>query len=79
MTDTILVCMAALGFGVCLTVAILDHTDRDDAARAHLVECVDGWGESAELNRACLAVADECRALVLGGACSCWMPDEVTP
>ena len=76
MTDTILAYLAALGLGVCLTVAVLDHTRADDRRGADLADCVDGWEESAALNATCLAVADECRALVEGHACSCWRVSE---
>lgn len=77
MTETILTTVAALGLAVCLTTALLDHTRRDDELRADLAACVDGWEESAELNRVCLDVVDQCRTLVAGGACACWMPGEV--
>ena len=70
---------AALIFHACLVVTVLDHTRADDARKADLADCVDGWEESAAINATCLAVVDECRALVMGGACSCWMPDEVMP
>jgi hypothetical protein len=64
-------------FIAALAAGVVAHTRADDARKADLAECVDGWEESATLNATCLAVADECRALVMGGACSCWMPDEV--
>jgi hypothetical protein len=64
-------------FIAALAAGVVAHTRADDARKADLAECVDGWEESAALNATCLAVADECRALVLSGACSCWMPDEV--
>lgn len=74
MTDAVLTLLASLCLAVCLTTAILDHTHQDDARRAELAACVDGWEASAALNRVCLDVVDDCHNLVTGGACSCWVP-----
>ena len=74
--DSTLTIIAATGLGLALAAGVVAHTRADDARREDLAACVDGWEESAALNAMCLAVADECRALVEGHACSCWRVSE---
>ena len=76
MTDTILAYLAALGLGVCLTVAVLDHTRANDARKADLAACRADLAIEGEVANACMAVVEQCRALVEGHACSCWRVSE---
>lgn len=75
MTDSILCIAAALGLGAALTVAILDHAERDDAVRAAHVECRVDLAAERIVADVCMVVVEDCKALVEDMACTCWRPE----
>lgn len=75
MTDTILTIVGAIGLGACLVAATLDHARRDDDVRADLTECRYELALEREVADTCMAVVEECRAVVEGHACACWRPE----
>lgn len=76
MTDIILTTTAALGLGAALTVAILDHAERDDAHRAAYVDCRVDLAMERLVADVCMATVEDCRAFVEDNACTCWRPTE---
>lgn len=74
MIDAALTLIAALGLGACMTVVILDHTDRDDAVRAAHVDCRVDLATERLVADVCMATVEDCRALVEDFACTCWRP-----
>lgn len=70
--DAKLVTIAAIGLGLALVAAMIAHTRADDAKRLDLAECRASLAIESEVADACMAVVEQCRALVEGHACSCW-------
>lgn len=75
MIDAILTTTAALGLAAALTVALLDHAERDDAVRAAHVECRVDLAEERIVADVCMVVVEDCRALIEDMACTCWRPE----
>lgn len=74
--DAKLVTIAAIGLGLALAAGMLAHTKNDDAKRADLAGCRADLAVESEVADVCMAVVEQCRALVEGHACSCWRVTE---
>jgi hypothetical protein len=70
--DAKLVTIAALGLGLALVAGMLAHTKADDRVRADLAGCKAELATEREVSNACMAVVEQCRAIVESNACACW-------
>lgn len=64
----------ALLLCLALIAGMVAHTRADDRARGELAGCREGLAVEGEVADACMAVVEQCRAVVEGHACSCWRP-----
>lgn len=74
--DSTITTLAIIGLGLALAAGMVAHTRADDRVRGELARCHEGLAIEGEVADACMAVVEQCRALVEGHACNCWRVTE---